>query len=256
MITHSNIMAVLESYPKHNMVAYLEKTDGNAEFHEIIDLLTAVHSHSLTIKSVVFTTFVEHFRRLQSQNNQQVVGHIIPKKAWARPEYLSQSINKKWIFLFDDHSPHSAIIDAIRLWDKQLANVPVPLDHFPVNALTSKVFSFMVKKGKHFSGKVTPLFASMLVQPTEDEGAPSERPSEAQPTPSPAPTSEVPIEPQTDPSPRPSPSTIIPDSIPESSGGNLGGHSSSDKSLSGNEGEMTLQSIYDLCLSLCAHVSD
>ncbi|GJW64521.1 putative ribonuclease H-like domain-containing protein [Tanacetum coccineum] len=113
--------------------------------------------------------------------------------------------------------------------DKQLANVPVPLDHFPVNALTSK-----------------------------DEGAPSERPSEAQPTPSPAHTSEVPfepqtdsspahisevpIEPQTDPSPRPSPSTIIPDSIPESSGGNLGGHSSSDKSLSGNEGEMTLQS--------------
>ncbi|GKC45436.1 putative ribonuclease H-like domain-containing protein, partial [Tanacetum coccineum] len=79
--------------------------------------------------------------------------------------------------------------------------VPVPLDHFPVNALTSKVFSFMVKKGKHFSGKVTPLFASMLVQPTADEGAPSERPSEAQPTPSPIHTSEVPLEPQTDSSP-------------------------------------------------------
>ncbi|GJX88960.1 hypothetical protein Tco_0340974 [Tanacetum coccineum] len=78
--------------------------------------------------------------------------------------------------------------------DKQLENVPVPLDHFPVNALTSKVFSFMVKKGKHFSGKVTPLFASMLVQPTEDEGAPSERPSEAQPTPSPPHTSEAPSE--------------------------------------------------------------
>ncbi|GJR62251.1 hypothetical protein Tco_1504413 [Tanacetum coccineum] len=155
---------------------------------------------------------------------------------------------------------------------KQLVNVPVPLDHFPVNTLTSKVFSFMVKKGKHFSGKVTPLFATMLVQPTKDEGAPSERPSEAQPTPSPAPTSEVPNEPQTDSSPaqtsevpieqqtdlspRPSPTTIIPDSIPETSGGNLGGHSSSDKSLSGNEGEMTLQSVYDLCLSLCAQVSD
>ncbi|GJT67072.1 hypothetical protein Tco_1018552 [Tanacetum coccineum] len=112
----------------------------------------------------------------------------------------------------------------------------------------------------------------MLVQPTKDEGAPSERPSEAQPTPSPAPTSEVPNEPQTDSSPaqtsevpieqqtdlspRPSPTTIIPDSIPETSGGNLGGHSSSDKSLSGNEGDMTLQSVYDLCLSLCAQVSD
>ncbi|GJV98435.1 putative ribonuclease H-like domain-containing protein [Tanacetum coccineum] len=135
-----------------------------------------------------------------------------------------------------------------------------------------KVFSFMVKKGKHFSGKVTPLFATMLVQPTQDEGAHSERPSEAQPTPSPSPTSEVPNEPQTDSSPaqtsevpieqqtalssRPSPTTIIPDSISETSGGNLGGHSSSDKSLLGNEGDMTLQSVYDLCLSLCAQVSD
>ncbi|GJU85548.1 hypothetical protein Tco_1293094 [Tanacetum coccineum] len=155
---------------------------------------------------------------------------------------------------------------------KQLANVPIPLDHFPINTLTSKVFSFMVKKGKHFSRNVTPLFASMLVQPTKDEGAPSERPSEAQPTPSPthtsevpfeqhtdsspAHTSEVPIEHQNDPSPRPSPFTIIPDSIPETSGGNLGGHSSSDKSLSGNEGELTIQSVNDLCLSLCVQLSD
>ncbi|GKB04804.1 hypothetical protein Tco_0832999 [Tanacetum coccineum] len=130
----------------------------------------------------------------------------------------------------------------------------------------------MVKKGKHFSGKVTPLFATMLVQPTQDEGASSERPSEALPTPSPAPTSEVPHEPQTDsspaqtsevpfeqqtdPSPRPSPTTTISDSIPETSGGNLGGHFISDIHSGEIEGDMTLQSVYDLCLSLCAQVSD
>ncbi|GJS90296.1 hypothetical protein Tco_0772932 [Tanacetum coccineum] len=34
MITNSTTMAVLESCPKHNMVAYLEKTEGNAKFHE------------------------------------------------------------------------------------------------------------------------------------------------------------------------------------------------------------------------------
>ncbi|GJX70343.1 hypothetical protein Tco_0307514 [Tanacetum coccineum] len=179
-------MAVLDSCPKHNMVAYLEKSEGNAEFHEIIDFL-------------------------------------------------------KRNFYTSCYSQHT----------------------------TAKVAG---KKGKHFSGKVTPLFATMLVQPTQDEGAPSERPSEELPTPSPAPTSEVPHEPQTDSSPaqtsevpiehqpnlspRPSPTTTIPDSIPETSGENLGGHSSSDKSLSGNEGDMTLQSVYDLCLSLCAQVSD
>ncbi|GKB35693.1 hypothetical protein Tco_0880635 [Tanacetum coccineum] len=45
-------MAVLDSCPKHNMVAYLEKTEGNAEFHEIIDFLkrSSIH-HALTTDS-------------------------------------------------------------------------------------------------------------------------------------------------------------------------------------------------------------
>ncbi|GJV01673.1 hypothetical protein Tco_1335242 [Tanacetum coccineum] len=33
-------------------------------------------------------------------------------------------------------------------------------------------------------------------------------------------------------------------------------HPGGDKSLSGNEGDMTLQSVYDLCISLCTQVSD
>ncbi|GJY06190.1 hypothetical protein Tco_0373244 [Tanacetum coccineum] len=112
----------------------------------------------------------------------------------------------------------------------------------------------------------------MLVQPTQDEGASSERLSDEQPSPSPAPTSEVPYEPHTDsssaqpsevpfeqqpdPSPRPSPTPIVPDSIPEPTGENLGDHSSNDTSLSGNEDDMTLQNVYDLCISLCKQVSD
>ncbi|GJS91134.1 putative ribonuclease H-like domain-containing protein [Tanacetum coccineum] len=114
--------------------------------------------------------------------------------------------------------------------------------------------------GIHFSGKVTPLilFPSWYI-PTEDEGAPSERPSEAQPTPfpahtsevplepqtesSPAPTSEVPIKPQTDPSPRPSTSTIIPDSIPESSGGNLGDQKSEASKTLINIPQRMMQSV-------------
>ncbi|GJS17766.1 hypothetical protein Tco_0412238 [Tanacetum coccineum] len=96
----------------------------------------------------------------------------------------------------------------------------------------------------------------MLVQPTEDEGDTLERQSEPQPIPSPPHLSEDQHETQTDPSPRPSPTTHIPDSIPEGSGRNHGGQSSSDRSLSGNEGGMTLQSVYDLCISLCTQVTD
>ncbi|GJV63553.1 hypothetical protein Tco_1474381 [Tanacetum coccineum] len=163
-----------------------------------------------------------------------------------------------------------------KLERRQLANIYVPLDHFPVNSLTSKVFSFMIKKGKHFSGKVTPLFDTMLVQPAQDEGASSERLSVEQPSPSPTPTGEIPNESLPDsssaqpsevpfeqhpdtspsPSPRPSPTPIVPDSIPEPTGENLGDHSSNDTSLSGNEDDMTLQNVYDLCISLCQQVSD
>ncbi|GJZ91428.1 hypothetical protein Tco_0663355, partial [Tanacetum coccineum] len=260
----------------HNMVAYLEKSEGNVEFHEIIDFLkhitakVAGKSVSISEASIRSDLLFDDADGIDSLPNQAIFDAIqlmgSKSTSWDQiPTNIATAVicltsNQKYNFsklIFDD---------------KQLANVSVPLDHFPVNTLTSKVFSFMVKKGKHFSGKVTPLFATMLVQPTQDEGASSERPSEALPTPSPAPTSEVPNEPQTDSSPaqtsevpieqqtdlspRPSPTPIIPDSIPETSGENLGGHSSSDKSLSGNEGDMTLQSVYDLCLSLCAQVSD
>ncbi|GJT36278.1 hypothetical protein Tco_0926697 [Tanacetum coccineum] len=132
----------------------------------------------------------------------------------------------------------------------------MPLDHFPINALTSKVFSFMVKTGKHFSGKVTPLFESMLVQPTEDEGAASERQSEPQPIPSPPDLSADQHESLPDHYPRLSPTVPIPDSIPQGFGGNHGDQTSSDKSLSGSEDELTLQSVYDLCMSLCIQVTD
>ncbi|GJY51823.1 hypothetical protein Tco_0442670 [Tanacetum coccineum] len=55
-------MAALESCPKHNMIAYLEKTEGNVEFHEVIDFLQRSYIfHALTVSPVISTTFVEQF---------------------------------------------------------------------------------------------------------------------------------------------------------------------------------------------------
>ncbi|GJT69375.1 hypothetical protein Tco_1028661 [Tanacetum coccineum] len=104
----------------------------------------------------------------------------------------------------------------------QLKDVLVPLDYFPVPTLTKK-----------------------------DDGKASERPSDSQPIPSPPHPSEDQPQTQTDPSPRPSPSIAIPDSNPDDSGGNHGGQSSNDISLSGNEDGLALQSVYDLYVSLC-----
>ncbi|GJS15707.1 hypothetical protein Tco_0410179 [Tanacetum coccineum] len=328
-------MAILKSCPKHNMVAYLEKTDGNAEFHEIIDFFTRNSIHyALTVSPIISTTFVEQFwtsAKSQTFNNVRYINASVAGKPVTISEASIRSdlrfddvdgidslnnqaifdaiklmgyegdltvltfnkalFSSQWKFLF--HTLNHCLSSKSTFWDQiptniatavicltsnhkfnfsklifdgmlrhldatkkfvmyprfisiflsnQLKNVPVPLDHFPIHALSNKVFSFMVKKGKHFSGKVTPLFPNMLVQPTKDEGERSERPSEPQPTPSPPHPSEAHVEPQSNPLPGPSPTIPIPNPIPEGFGGNLGSPSSSDKSLLGSEGGLTLQS--------------
>ncbi|GJS57188.1 hypothetical protein Tco_0651972 [Tanacetum coccineum] len=246
-------MATLGSCPKYNMVTYLEKTDGNADFHEIINFLSRSSIHyALTVSLVVSTTFIEQFWTSAKSQTINNVRHIKAKVAGKHVTISEASIRSD--LLFDDADGiyvlnNQDIFDNIQLighldakkkfvmyprfisifLDKQLKNVPVPLDHFPINALTSKVFSFMVKKGKHFSGNITPLFTSMLGSPTQDE--------------------------EPDHSPNPSPSISIPDPIPEVSGRDQGGQSSNDGSPSGNEDGLTLQNVYDLFLSLCKQVT-
>ncbi|GKF10368.1 hypothetical protein Tco_0048294, partial [Tanacetum coccineum] len=178
-------MAVLESCPKHNMVAYLEKTYGNTEFHEIISFLTRSSIHyALTVSPVVSTTFVEQF---WMSAKSKIINNVryITTKVVGKPVSISEASIRRDL-LFDDADgidslPNQAIFDAIQLMR---------------------------------------------------------------------------IRTQTDPSPRPSPTTHIHDSIPKGSGGNHEGQSSSDRSLLGNEGGMTLQSVYDLCISLCIQVTD
>ncbi|GKA14213.1 hypothetical protein Tco_0693859, partial [Tanacetum coccineum] len=110
-------------------------------------------------------------------------------------------------------------------------------------ALNLKITLRLCQKRENiFMGKVTNhLFSYNCGSTTKDEGDTLERQSKPQPIPSPPHLSEDQHETQTDPSPRPSPTTHIPDSILEGSGGNHGGQSSSDRSLSGNKGGMTLQ---------------
>ncbi|GJR17376.1 hypothetical protein Tco_0965903 [Tanacetum coccineum] len=167
-------MAALESCPKHNMIAYLEKTDGNAEFHEIMDFLTRSSIHyALTVSPVVSTTFVEQFWMSAKSKTINNVRYITATVA-GKPVTISEASIRSDLLFNDadgiDTLNNQAIFDTIQLMG-------------------------------------------------------------------------------------PSPSIPIPDSNPEGFGGNHGGQSSSDKSLLGNEDGLTLQSVYDLCVSLCKQVT-
>ncbi|GKB94879.1 hypothetical protein Tco_0981016 [Tanacetum coccineum] len=177
----------LDFCSKHNMVAYLEKNDGNTEFHQIMDFLTYSSIHfALTVSPIISTSFVKQFwtsAKSRTVNNISYIDAIVAGK----PVTISEASIRSDL-LFDDADGidtlnNQAIFDTIQLMGED--------------------------------------------QP------------ESQP----------------DPSPRPSSSIPIPDSNPEGSSRNHGGQSSSDRSLSGNEDGLTLQSVFDLCISLCTQVT-
>ncbi|GKB58998.1 putative ribonuclease H-like domain-containing protein [Tanacetum coccineum] len=148
------LIEVIKIHTDHNVADLLTKgfdvtrfnflvTDGNTDFHEIIYFLTRSSIHyALTVSLVVSTTFVEQFWMSAKSKIINNVRYITAKVA-SKPMNISEASIRSGL-LFDDadgiDSLHNqAIFDAIKLIG--LKNVFVPLDHFPINALTSKVFS-------------------------------------------------------------------------------------------------------------------
>ncbi|GJZ79854.1 ribonuclease H-like domain, reverse transcriptase, RNA-dependent DNA polymerase [Tanacetum coccineum] len=112
-------MVVLDSCPKHNMVAYLEKTYGNAEFHEIIDFLARSSIHNaLTVSLVVSTTFVEQFWMSAKSKKINNIRYITAKVA-GKPVSISEASIRSDLFFDDadgiDSLLNQAIFDAIQL---------------------------------------------------------------------------------------------------------------------------------------------
>ncbi|GJU60754.1 hypothetical protein Tco_1238520 [Tanacetum coccineum] len=55
-------MADLKFVDQHNMVAYLEKTEENIEFHQIVDFLsTCSIKYALTVSPTIYASYIEHF---------------------------------------------------------------------------------------------------------------------------------------------------------------------------------------------------
>nr|GEU43744.1 hypothetical protein [Tanacetum cinerariifolium] len=77
-------MADLAFAPQHNMIAYLEKTESNVEFHQIVDFLTSssIH-HSLTISPTIYASNIEQFwNSITSQtiNDEKQIHAIVDYK--------------------------------------------------------------------------------------------------------------------------------------------------------------------------------
>ncbi|GKF45832.1 hypothetical protein Tco_0135634, partial [Tanacetum coccineum] len=87
-------MAGLEFRSKHNMVAYLEKKDGNTEFHQIMDFLT----RSLIYYALTVTAQAKEIQALKAQVKKLKKGVkplIIHHKAWMKTRLARKTSLKK-----------------------------------------------------------------------------------------------------------------------------------------------------------------
>ncbi|GKA15097.1 hypothetical protein Tco_0694844 [Tanacetum coccineum] len=167
------------------MVACLEKSEGNADFHEIVDFLTASSVHyALTVSPTIYASYIEQFwntAHSQTVNDVKQIHATVDGKIVV----ISKSSVRSDLHFNDEDGITCLTNDAIfeNLHIDRITLAEPFNDVYQTPAHTKKVFTNMKRKGKDFSGRVTPLFASMLAPPVV-EGEGSGQPSEPQPTPS------------------------------------------------------------------------
>ncbi|GJR66287.1 hypothetical protein Tco_0012352 [Tanacetum coccineum] len=94
-------MANLKFVDQHNMVDYLEKSDENIEFHQIVDFFSSCSiNYALTVSPTIYASYIEQFWNTATSktiNSVKQIHNIIDGKAVVISESLVRSD-----LLFDD----------------------------------------------------------------------------------------------------------------------------------------------------------
>ncbi|GJU46154.1 hypothetical protein Tco_1203420 [Tanacetum coccineum] len=163
-------MADLIFADSHNMVAYLEKLEDNVDFAEIVDFLnTSPIRYALIVSPTVYVSYIEQFwstTKIKTVNNETQIHAKVDGKTIV----ITESSVRRYLHFNDEDA---------------LFN-----DEYDTPSHTKKVFANMRRKGKDFSGTVTPLFPSILA-PQVVEGKGSGQPTEPQHIPTTASPSHV-----------------------------------------------------------------
>ncbi|GKC12360.1 ribonuclease H-like domain, reverse transcriptase, RNA-dependent DNA polymerase, partial [Tanacetum coccineum] len=189
-----------------SMVSYLEKTEENADFHQILDFLTSSSINFALTAVVVSESSVKIDLHLNDEDgtaclttneifeNLALIGY---EPAFDKLTFYKGLFSSQWKYLI--HTILHCLSSKSTSWDQfstNLASVIICLakgqkfnfsklifDGMLRNLDSKKFLMYLRKLGKGFSGRVTPLFQNMLVPPVV-VGEGSEQPPEPQPTPS------------------------------------------------------------------------
>ncbi|GKA83427.1 hypothetical protein Tco_0805022 [Tanacetum coccineum] len=187
-------MSTLKFAETHNLVAFLEKPEESNGFEEIIDSLnTSSVQYALMVNPTIYTTCIEQFwtsvtaktvygeRQIQALVDKT---KVIITETSIRSDLKLDDVKGTYCLptatIFAElerigakttswNKFSSTMASAIIFFlDKQVEGMSKHKGIYVIPFLTKKVFANMKRPGKGFSGKVTPLFKTMMVQATKD----------------------------------------------------------------------------------------
>ncbi|GKB19439.1 hypothetical protein Tco_0853362 [Tanacetum coccineum] len=198
----------------HNVVAFLEKPIESDGFAEIIDFLKASSVHyALTVNPIIYTSCIEQFwatAKVQTVNGVRQLQALVDKKR----VIITESSIRRDLHLDDaegtDCLPTATIFEELERmgyekpsqkhtfykaffspqWkyfihtitqclifiNQQLGDMSTHKKIFVYPFHTKKVFANMKSARKDFSGRITPLFDTIMVQASEEVGEDSDHP--------------------------------------------------------------------------------
>ncbi|GKC85546.1 hypothetical protein Tco_1141263 [Tanacetum coccineum] len=133
-------MVVLESCPKHNMVTYLEKTKGNAQFHEIVDFLSQSSIfYALTVSPNFSTSLIEQF---WNSAVSQTVNNVSQIKATVSGQtvLISESSIRRDLLFNDDNEIECLTVANIYENLPLMGSKSTSWDQFPTNVASVVIF--------------------------------------------------------------------------------------------------------------------
>ncbi|GKD29648.1 hypothetical protein Tco_1240426 [Tanacetum coccineum] len=214
-------MSTLTFADTHNMVAFLEKPAESDGFHEIINFLNANQiRYALTVNPIIYTSCIQQFWGTENANTVNGERHfqaLIDKKKVIITESSIRSdlhlenaggtdclptaiifeelarMGAKSIAWNEFSSTMASLIICLAtnqkfnmskyIFDAMLGDMSYHKKIYVNPSQTKKIFANMRREGNDFFGRITPLCATMMVQPTQDKGVDSGIPINSYQTP-------------------------------------------------------------------------
>ncbi|GJU09230.1 hypothetical protein Tco_1125660 [Tanacetum coccineum] len=165
-------MSDLKFADTHNLVTFLLKPTESEGFEQIVDFLNANPiKYALTINPTIYTSCIKQFWdtvKVKTVNGEVQLQALVDKKKVIITESIIRRDRFNWercceVTDFGDMSHHKRI--------------------YVTPSHTKKIFGNIKRKRKGFSGRVTPLFQTMMVQAHEEMGEGSKIPTNPHHTP-------------------------------------------------------------------------